>query len=83
MRVTRKCSLEIKMKEFYLYAKPLVSKKEIHKAIKSELYQCLMGIIDGDWGGSSQDWKNIFYEQLYKGGFIEQTELSIEVYGRF
>lgn len=83
MKITKKVALEIKMKEFYLFAKPLKDKKTMHDAIKSELYQCLMGIIDGEWGGSSQDWKHIFYEQLYNDGFIEQTDLSIETYGRF
>lgn len=61
----------------------MVDKKTLHKAIKMELYQSLMGIIDGDWGGRATWWQKAFYEQLYKDGIIEQTELSINVFGRF
>lgn len=36
MKYSAKFTLNIPMKEFYEFAIPLVSKKELHKAIKSE-----------------------------------------------
>lgn len=76
-------TLEIKMSEFYLYAIPKCSKAEIKKHLRNELYQAWHGIVDGEWGGSACNWKRLLYQQLYQNGYIEQTELSKELYGEF
>lgn len=76
-------SLELKMSEFYEFAKPLVDENILKESIKSELYHCWNGIINGDWGGDALDWKKVFYHQLFKDGIIEQTKTSIEWYGNF
>jgi hypothetical protein len=59
MKYSAKFTLNIPMKEFYEFAIPLVSKKELHKAIKSELYMCWSGITNGEWGGNACDWKQL------------------------
>lgn len=83
MKYTEKFSLEIKMSEFYLYAIPKCSKLEINKHLRDELRQSWHGIINGEWGGSAYNWKRLLYQQLYRDGYIEQTELSKEIYGEF
>ena len=83
MRYTKKLTLEVKMKDFYKMAIPLVGKKELSIAIKSELSQCCSGMIDGDYGGMATDWLNSFYYNLWKDGYITQTEKCISRYGIF
>lgn len=83
MKLTQKFTLSIPMKEFYEYAIPLVEKKTLHKAIKNELYMCSQGIINGEWGGSSSNWRKILYFELFRQNIIKQTELSISVFGVF
>ena len=83
MKYSAKFTLNIPMKEFYEFAIPLVSKKELHKAIKSELYMCWSGITNGEWGGNACDWKQLFYQNLHKDGFIKQTDKSIDFYSQF
>ena len=83
MKYSEKVTLEIKMKDFYAMAVPRVDKKQLHKAIKMELYQSLCGIINGDWGGIATDWKELFYFHLFKDGYIQQTQKSINQYGIF
>ena len=55
----------------------------LKESIKSELYHCWNGIINGDWGGDALDWKEVFYHQVFKDGIIEQTKTCIEWYGNF
>lgn len=83
MKYSAKFSLEIKMKEFYKYAIPLVTKNVLHKAIKNELYQSWHGIVNGDWGGTSRNWEEIFYYNLYKDDYIKQTKESVDRFGEF
>lgn len=84
MKYTNKFTLELKMEEFYQLSIPLEkNKKLLHEAIKNELYQSWHGIISGDWGGSGLDWKSNVYYNLYKNGYIIQTELSKDIYGDF
>lgn len=51
--------------------------------MNSELYHCWQGITNGEWGGDALEWKKVFYIQLFKDGFIEQTDTSIQWYGKF
>lgn len=84
MKYSNKFTLELKMKEFYLLSIPLEkNKKLLYGAIKNELYQAWYGITSGDWGGSALDWKAGVYYNLYKDGYIIQTELSKDIYGDF
>lgn len=83
MKYSKTFSLEIKMDEFLQYAKPLVDEDILKNAINNELYHCWHGITDGEWGGDALKWKKVFYINLFKDGFIEQTESSIEWYGEF
>ena len=81
MKYTEKLTLEIKMQEFYLYAIPKCSKSEIRKRLKNELYHAWHGIVDGEWGGTALCWQQQVYINLFKDGYIEQTELSKNIYG--
>lgn len=83
MKYSKIFSLEIKMEEFLQYAKPLVDNESMISAINNELYHCWHGIVDGEWGGDALEWKKVFYIHLFKDGFIEQTEESIQWYGKF
>ncbi|WP_312208310.1 hypothetical protein [Empedobacter sp.] len=83
MKYTAKFTLSIPMEEFRMYAIPLVEKITLHKAIKNELYQCSMGIIDGAWGGNAIDWKKILFVNLFKQGIIKQIDFGKDVYGDF
>jgi hypothetical protein len=82
MKYSKKFTLEISMKEFYIFAKPLVDKKTLHKAIQAELCQSWEGITSGEWGGGALDWKLLFYRNLYEQGIIEQTQHFIDCFGR-
>jgi hypothetical protein len=83
MKYTKKFTVEIKMKEFRKFAISLVDNKKLHEAIKHELYQSWNGIIYGEWGGAATDWTYWFYYNLYNDGIIEQTQHSIDIYGKF
>ena len=83
MKYSEKFSLEIKMKEFYEFAIPIVDKKTLHNAIKHELYQSWNGIVDGESGGSAHDWKEFLYKSLFQDGYIIQTQKSIDTFGIF
>jgi hypothetical protein len=81
MKIVKKVGLEIKMKDFYKCAKPLVDNEKLKTAIKSELYQTLDGIINGNYGNDSLSWQKIFFHELKDAGFIELTEYGKALYG--
>lgn len=84
MKYSSKLTLEIKMREFYAMAIPRTNcKKTLHKIIKDELYHCWNGIVSGENGGSAIDWKELFYYQLWKDGWIKQTDQCKSIYGEF
>jgi hypothetical protein len=83
MKCSKTFTIEIKMSEFYKFAKPLFSKKETNSFIKQELLHSIEGIFEGTYGGISIDWKEQFYLNLFKQGIIEQTPEGILQFGDF